>query len=136
MGLDSYFRKPAENDEDDTEYQIITIEFDGRQPNLIGGMFSSNGQDGSFRGKCYEHLIGALTLYSLYTEHMSNSDVMSITESLRRALYEEKSEEYKVLRGWFDSENNYYNFDIEHVEDLYRVFNAFALEGCDLFGWW
>ncbi|WP_322507540.1 hypothetical protein [Anaerolinea sp.] len=57
MGLDSYlFREKTF----DTSFELSHT--------LCGGMFSGNGENGSFRGKVYDHFFNAITGETLYQD--------------------------------------------------------------------
>lgn len=125
MGLDSFFRKPSKTD------QIVEITFDP-DVNLIGGMFSGHGSDGSFRGKCYESWVEPITGQSLYQEEIQNAAVKDMAAALESANLP-----VSVLRKM----NSYFGDCSEtevaqHYRDLTRTFRAFADAGCNLYGWW
>lgn len=111
MGLDSYWVKE----------QKFVLEFDPPL-HLCGGIFSSP-EAGSFRGKMYNELIENISGISLYQLRISNEDVRQIAYALDRA-------------GPEDLDGLYYELEERELEDLRRMFRAYADEGAAILGWW
>lgn len=125
MGLDSYFRlqKPL-----DPDPRLLTVD-------LVGGMFSGNGSDGSFRGKYYDPLIRHVTEGSdtLYEDVINPADVEVIAGK---------------LRAWFDSSGDVPEIEIKdenmgtitytraEIGSLVTLFEVARDQGAYLYGWW
>lgn len=54
-------------------------------PPLAGGLFSGNGFDGSFRGKCYAALVEEITGYSLYEDELPPPVVKEMAGAMLQA---------------------------------------------------
>lgn len=80
MGLDTYARNS--NDENGALTDQQKQAFASAGINLCGGMFSGQGNDGSFRGKVYAHLIEQATGVSLYQDWIEPSTVEGMYEKL------------------------------------------------------
>jgi hypothetical protein len=130
MGLDSFWVKQCAPGETARPVDL------GREINLIGGMFSGNGADGSFRGKCYDWFVTGVGGPSLYEELLWNSGVQAAAQAMREwydahheddltaALKEVDEENWDVFQTWKD------------VDDFIVMFERFGEEGYCLAGWW
>lgn len=130
MGLDSYWVKP-------TAPGQFAVPVDlGRKINLIGGLFSGNGGDGSFRGKCYDWFVEEVGKLSLY-EHMQPPEVCQVAAINMRRFYEDNkhrplaapeemagNEEWQAFKNW------------KEVEDFIVMFEKYSEAGYFLDGWW
>lgn len=116
MGLDTYAtRNRAElTDEDIAAFGAADI-------NLIGGLLSGNGNDGSFRGKVYSWLIEEITGETLYQEWIAPDVVAQMADALGN---------YDVDSSDLESE------DAESLVNLCRFFRVCADRGLGLHGWW
>lgn len=107
MGLDSFWSKsPTERVMDDITF---TPEL-----HLCGGIFSGNGA-GSFRGKVYAHIIQAATGVSIYQEWIDNETIKRMTTALEAFPASDEDGD---------------------LQDLRRMFRAYADSGHGLVGWW
>lgn len=116
MGLDSFFRMSCAPGECAPSIRIYP------RPNLVGGVLSGDGNDGSFRGKVYAEDIERISGISLYQEHMCNEDVLNIADALEAWLLEPDVEGLRV--------------PLHDIKDLARVFRAYGNSGYYLMGWW
>jgi hypothetical protein len=108
MGLDSFWVKPGDN----TPTPIVL----DPPVNVIGGLFSGNGND-SFRGKCYDDVVLEASGITLYTERLPNRSVRLIANALDRRAAEDAA-------------------FAKSYRDFLRMFRAHADAGHDLLGWW
>jgi hypothetical protein len=108
LGLDSYARNTPNEDGDLTDEQKQA--FQNADIRLCGGMFSGNGNDGSFRGKVYNSLIEETTGVSLYEEWIEPDSVAEMSRKLDELL--------------------------EDVTALQRFFGVCSDEGLGIVGWW
>lgn len=116
MGLDSYFKIKT--------YE--TPEF-SKDISLCGGLCSSNGSDGSFRGKIYDHIIAKVTSgkYTLYENELSPEQVKDISFALQNHEY---------LSSWNEESN--FNVSPEEYKSLQKLFKEAVEKECVLIGWW
>lgn len=105
MGLDTFAR-----DEHGELPEDAAAAFASAGINLCGGMFSSNGDGGSFRGKVYSDLVESATGISLYHEKIDSDTVSAMYDSIRIAV-----------EGLIE------------LEKFFKVCDEFGLE---LNGWW
>lgn len=121
MGLDSYWRKPA--DKEHTQPPVFEPEL-----RLCGGMLSGHGA-GSFRGKVYSDLVERVTGESLYQEVIDNATVCKMADALDKwEPVPEPASIYGRQVQWA--------YTIEELRDLKRMFRAYADAGYELGGWW
>src|SRR5678816_4248612 len=80
MGLDTYAVRPEKDA--DGNYPRAEPEHFTEVGQLCGGMFSGNGNDGSFRGKVYSHSIEEVTGVSLYQEFIDPAIVEAMSRTL------------------------------------------------------
>lgn len=112
MGLDNYWELPVNE----------VVVFDPPLE-LWGGVLSGHGQ-GSFRGKVYSGFFQQQLDVSLF-ESKSNEEVREISRRLNDIEWKEDfSEKYRAL----ESE--------EDLEDLKRMFEAYAKAGASLGAWY
>jgi hypothetical protein len=151
MGLDNYFVVPNHDDTNSAKYvdqvekaleqKLNGLEpnandfdfehhnayYDGKRPiNLVGGMFSDNGNDGSFRGKVYSSLCDALLKDAisirsgfLYSCHFD----FEIVEA-----YSYMEEHHKML---LDNPEHWNKFKDECLEDGYHIGDISLEEALD-----
>jgi hypothetical protein len=124
MGLDSYWLK------DEETHTPMELEFEP-ELNLISGIMSGSGS-GSFRGKAYSDFIERISGISLYQETMPNSEVHKIANALEDTDTDVMRQYFKDEWG-FDESKEYYD---QHINDLTRMFRAYADAGAILHGWW
>jgi hypothetical protein len=105
MGLDTYARDVNGNLPEDA-----AAEFARSGIKLCGGMFSSNGEGGSFRGKVYSSLVEAATGVSLYQESIDSETVEDMNHNIKLALQ-----------------------DLKELQKFFQVCVDYDLE---LKGWW
>jgi len=110
MGLDTFAsRSPLDielNDEDLQAFQEANIE-------LCGGIFSGNGNDGSFRGEVYVIMIADITGQNLFKGWIPPETVREMYASLMACDPE------KVFR-----ENNWYGCIQEDIMELCKFFRV------------
>ena len=127
MGLDNFWILPKKQKNDLTFDPPLC---------LVGGMFSGFGQ-GSFRGKVYSDIIEAITGEGLYQETIPNRTIKKMAASLRDFRADEKFFEY--YHHWQIGEGNEaeaYSEFLYEIDDLRRMFAAYAACGASLSGWW
>ena len=105
MGLDTYAR-----DVNGKLPEDAAAAFARSGVRLCGGMLSSNGDGGSFRGKVYADLIQATTGVSLYQEEIDSETVEDMNHNISLAI-EDLNElkkffqvcvDYQLeLKGWW-----------------------------------
>jgi hypothetical protein len=105
MGLDTYAR-----DVNGKLPEDAAAEFARSGIQLCGGMLSSNGDGGSFRGKVYANLVKAATGVDLYQESIDSETVEEMNYNLSLALRDlrELQKFFQVcvdydleLKGWW-----------------------------------
>lgn len=116
MGLDNYFQ-PSE----ESLNEMIFPE----NIQLCGGMFSGNGNDGSFRGKVYSYAFEMITGLSLY-DQLSPDDVQLSAEKL--AFWVSKHEDR-------NEEEEFFGVCLKELRDLEKLFRAGALQRLRLVAW-
>ena len=124
MGLDSYWLK------DEETHVPMELEFEP-ELKLIGGMMSGSGS-GSFRGKAYSDFIENVSGISLYQKDMPNKEVKQIADALEKMCM--ASNVGLLADDWGTSMEKE---ELEqHINDLTRMFRAYADAGAILHGWW
>ncbi|NCA13187.1 MAG: hypothetical protein EBS89_03490 [Proteobacteria bacterium] len=111
MGLDSFWV------DENSKKASVPGEF-----RLVGGMLSGHGND-SFRGKCYNGIVEAVTGVSLYQEKIGNEVVREMSDKLGAVQWSSQF--------GFD-----HDIDESEFRDLVRMFRLHADEGHSLCGWW
>lgn len=111
MGLDSFWV--------DENNQQAAVNAD---LNLCGGMFSESGNS-SFRGKVYDKLVSQVTGKTLYSEELSNEDVVEMSLMLEGCT----TEAAQSIEPWIDA---------QELNDLKIMFKLHAEAGHKLVGWW
>jgi hypothetical protein len=106
MGLDTFASPHGQDSLTDEQKQA----FMDANIHLCGGMFSGNGNDGSFRGKVYNHIFEAATDESLYQEWIPPERVDFMRDRMGEYL--------------------------DEVENLYRFLCVCTEHGLGLVGWW
>ncbi len=115
MGLDTYARKEVTCDECGTGKtkklpEDAAAAFASAGISLVGGMFSSGGDGGSFRGKVYSSLVEAATGISLYEEWIEPERVKQMADDIHNAMVDLQNldkffsicDEYGLgLQGWW-----------------------------------
>lgn len=146
MGLDNYWVIPNPewsgdpNSEAEGDYKYLPCTnpqwVSNELPQLVGGMFSGDGADGSFRGKVYDEFIRAVTKRTLY-EEQDNESVMQMAEMLAcylifkgRVIEAAKS---RIERG---GGGDFLEWGIAHAPDLFHMFYAFGRAGAHLDHWY
>tara|TARA_R100000808_G_C2112417_1_gene126113 strand:+ start:144 stop:515 length:372 start_codon:yes stop_codon:yes gene_type:complete len=123
MGLDNYFRYPAAPGETAPVIGKLDVA-------LCGGLFSGNGEDGSFRGKVYYDTLKEICGVSIYNE-VSPSKCVEMADALK---------EYVAGQvGAVDDKIAYigqYGITFREVKDLEKVFRAFGEQGYYLHAWY
>lgn len=117
MGLDCFFVR--KNETTGTLDVVTDLDWKDNPPNVCGGIFSSNGESGSFRGKVYANEIEQLTGLSLYDD-LSNEQLGLIAAALRAQVLVSITTD-RVPRG--------------DLYDLWRMFKAYYEAGCSLEPW-
>ncbi len=115
MGLDGYFYRKKWGD---TKFEL-------RRP-LCGGIFSGNGEDGSFRARRYNPIVIDLTGYDLSTEY-SNEEIKVIAKLLREAYENRRDEVMNLLKE--------YDIDEDEFLALVELFEQAAEKGCVYTPW-
>lgn len=108
MGLDTYASRS--NDENGSLTDEDKQAFLDADIHLCGGMFSGNGNDGSFRGKVYSQIVEDITNASLYSEWIDSDEVARMSECIDDYLAD--------------------------IEQLARFFTVCRERGLGLKGWW
>ena len=121
MGLDTFASRSPE-DIELTEEDLQS--FENAKLSLCGGIFSGDGNDGSFRGKVYAMAILEITGESLYQEWIPPETVCEMHCAL--ASYESAMEK----------EN--YDIDVTDIEisNLCKFFKVCCERGLGLIGWY
>lgn len=114
MGLDTYARKDVSCECGQGTVKKLpeaaAAAFEGAGISLVGGMFSGNGNTGSFRGKVYSQLVEAATGQSLYQEWIEPETVRQMADAIHNAVIDLQElekffavcDEYELgLRGWW-----------------------------------
>ena len=121
MGLDTYAsRSPDEivlTDEDLQAFAHANIA-------LCGGLFSGDGNDGSFRGKVYVMLVLEITDENLAQDWIPPETVRDIYESLMACNPEEAINQY-------DLDNT-----ADEILELRKFFKVCSERGLGLIGWY
>lgn len=141
MGLDNYFYKFA-TDEDGEKIPVpedpsgdsgyVVELYPGDDPdfielsskheiNLIGGMMSGNGANGSFRGKCYSDMVEHITGISLYEDCIDPLTVKKMGEMMLAGY-----KDYRTNDGVYI--NNEYGDD-NTKDDLWSLGMLFTIAG-------
>jgi hypothetical protein len=98
--------------------------------NLVGGMFSGYGRC-SFRGKVYSDRIEKITGESLYQQGIPNTTIRKMAAKLREfRATEEFFHDYHCWQG--DTFDRF----LSEINDIRRMFIAYADAGASLAGWW
>lgn len=105
MGLDTYARGVNGTLPEDAASAFARSDI-----HLCGGMFSSNGDGGSFRGKVYANLIKATTGVDLYQETIESETVEEMNYNIGLAIR-----------------------DLKELQKFFQVCVDYDLE---LKGWW
>lgn len=123
MGLDNAWVLPGDNDREKHP------EFDPPL-RLVGGLFSDHGR-GSFRGKVYDDIINHITGESLYQIEIPNERVREMARKIR---------EFKVTKKVYEDCHHFqgdtYERFTSEMNDIRRMFDAYAEAGAKLVGWW
>lgn len=117
MGLDNYWMFLVSEGK-----TAPTIDWEGKEPKLCGGMFSGHG-NGSFRGKVYASLIETLTGESLYDDIITNNTIKDMARKLQEAELTDEEMEYQGITR-------------QEFEDLVWMFKKYAEAGAVLVAWW
>jgi hypothetical protein len=116
MGLDTY----AATDKDSIDLpDEIKKQFSDADIKLCGGMFSGNGNDGSFRGKVYYELIYEITLLTLYSDWIEPHWV--------KIMYNNFVAAYN---------NPTYNDKKDDISNLIKFFKVCVDNNLGLINWW
>lgn len=129
MGLDSYFYPNVADDMLDGLPAGWREDYEFPEVNLIGGMFSDNGSDGSFRGKCYDDFVEEVTSESLYQERIEASTVKQMAGAITNWLRDNES-------MTDDESGQLYGVRMQHLRDLGELFETAAAQDMILVGWW
>lgn len=110
----------------------------GREIHLIGGMFSGDGTDGSFRGKCYAEFVEAITATSLYEDFIQPYETKLMAQKLR-AWYDEWNK-VPIHAAFFNVDEEAITNEVfknwKDVEDFVVMFEKYAGADYGLSGWW
>ena len=120
MGLDT-FAAHSPDDIDLTEEDIQA--FRDAEITLVWGIFTSDGSEGSFRGKVYEEVVRRITGVSLYQEWIPPETVREMYEAFRS---------YEISK--WEQDGQPLPAEIPH-SDLCRFFQVCAERGLGLVGW-
>ena len=121
MGLDNYAsRSPDEIVLTEDDFQA----FADANIELCGGLFSGDGNDGSFRGKVYVMLVLEIANENLAQEWISPKTVSDIYASLMACNPEEAIREHDV-----DNTAN-------EILELRKFFKVCSERGLGLIGWY
>jgi hypothetical protein len=108
----------------------------GREVNLIGGMMSGNGADGSFRGKCYSWFTEATADLSLYEAWIWPSPLEAAARAMRgwhdEAVKTGLKAALEELPGY---ESDIFSTD-DDVDAFITMFEKYSEAGFCLHGWW
>lgn len=128
MGLDVYaVRKGL----DSSGYSHMEDSlFEGIKYPLCGGLFSSNGNGGSFRGKVYNDFIESISGVTLYQEMMSSDDIEKIVNNLRLVLSD------CILRGVETVDSKYEVVTVDEIYSLLKWFIVVLKNNGNVVGWW
>ena len=143
MGLDCYIK----HDDCETDF---TYEDDPRikNVNLIGGMMSGHGADGSFRGKYYEPLMDELMQEDCiwHTEesiHIQTSELKEQAQALADLLHAVESdakEEERTLEHdtivYQTHHGSPYEYTYQEVKDLELLLRCASERGAVMLCWW
>lgn len=139
MGLDNYFYKFATDedgekipvpDEDDSGYVVELypgddpdfIELSSKHKiNLIGGMMSGDGANGSFRGKCYSDMVEHITGVSLYKDCIDPLTVKKMGEMMLAGYKDYNTVEVTYSYGEYGDDNT--------KDDLWSLGMLFTIAG-------
>ena len=116
MGLDNYWSLKNS----DKEHPKFSPEL-----NLCSGIFSSDGAK-SFRGKVYSPFFEEEFGVTLYQEEISPKDIREISEKLKIFIEENAAHDRRLSR----------HLENQEVNDLLRMFEAYAELNATLIGWW
>ena len=144
MGLDCYIK----HDDCETDF---TYEDDPRikNVNLIGGMMSGHGADGSFRGKWYEPLINEL-LETDYLWHIEGEDAhitaqelkeqaQALADLLHAVESDAKEEERTLEHDTIIYQTHHavpYEYTYQEVKDLELLLRCASERGAVMVCWW
>ena len=143
MGLDCYIK----HDDCETDF---TYEDDPRikNVNLIGGMMSGHGADGSFRGKYYEPLMDELMQEDCiwHTEesiHIQTSELKEQAKALADLLHavesDAKEEERTLEHDTIIYQTHHaapYEYTYQEVQDLELLLRCASERGAVMLCWW
>jgi hypothetical protein len=121
MGLDTFASRSPDHIEL-TDEDIKSFEEAGIK--LCGGIFSGNGNDGSFRGKIYVLLIQDITGESLFQNWISPETVREMHKAL------ETCDPQQVLQ-----ENSWYRNSPADIFELRKFFRVCSKRGLGLINW-
>lgn len=121
MGLDTY----AVMVKEDGEFEFADPALFKDVGSLCGGIFSGNGNDGSFRGKVYDQVVEEATGETLYQELIPPETVARMSEA---------------FDGWlaahpYDYEGEY-DITIAELQALADFLRVCKEHGLGLHGWW
>jgi hypothetical protein len=120
MGLDTYASRSPDDiiltEEDIQAFADAYIE-------LCGGIFSGDGNDGSFRGKVYASYVLEITDHSLYAEWLPPETVQEMYHAM--AAYEQAR---------IENDPDGQQLSNEH-SDLCKFFKVCSDRGLGLIGW-
>lgn len=119
MGLDNYLIKNGSRDLD------MEVYYDLEGLSLCGGMFSGNGEDGSFRGKVYSEGVESETGVSLYEDEIPPETLRLMAEAMIKGSGVTVEQVMESPREHIDK-----------VGDLVVLFAVGAKHGCSLISWY
>jgi len=123
MGLDNYFRYPAAPGETAPVIGKLDVA-------LCGGLFSGNGEDGSFRGKVYCDVLKEICGISIYDE-VPPSKCVEMADALKEHVAGQAGAvDDKIIH------DDPYEITLREAKDLEKVFRAFGEKGYFLHAWY
>lgn len=136
MGLDTYAVVLKDNGDFSIEEakRIFMRDRLSRHILLVGGIFSGNGYDGSFRGKCYNDLIETVTGYSLYNHLIDPEEVKEIY--LKLVEFRKKVKDEKSFERWQKKNKFSYIMSLKEFDRLILFFKICVKHNLALHGWW